>query len=166
MKLDSFGVPVFNEQDIFECIYQDQNLNDLIVQDSQEIKQLEEISNLNLTKYQSSTLTIEEFDLQNQSNWFMPVEYKQLDIVEWIVNQCDSDCELNRVHAELVEFNARGLLDLLRWLKYFVDTCRENHILWGVGRGSSTASYVLYKIGVHKIDCLKYDLDWQDFLRK
>jgi len=57
------------------------------------------------------------------------------------------------------------MMDLLRWLKYFVDYCRDNKILWGVGRGSSVASYVLYLIGVHKIDPLKYNLDWQDFLR-
>jgi DNA polymerase III alpha subunit len=57
------------------------------------------------------------------------------------------------------------MLDLLRWLKFFVDTCRKEGIIWGVGRGSSVASYVLFLIGVHKIDSLKYNLDWQEFLR-
>ena len=41
----------------------------------------------------------------------------------------------------------------------------ENDIVWGVGRGSSVASYVLYLIGVHRIDSIKYNLDWREFLR-
>jgi DNA polymerase III alpha subunit len=57
------------------------------------------------------------------------------------------------------------MLDLLRWLKYFVDTCEANNIVRGVGRGSSVASYVLYVLGVHQVDSVKYNLDWQEFLR-
>jgi DNA polymerase III alpha subunit len=42
---------------------------------------------------------------------------------------------------------------------------RTNHIIWGVGRGSSVASHVLYKLGVHRINSLHYNLDIQEFLR-
>ena len=42
---------------------------------------------------------------------------------------------------------------------------RENQLIWGVGRGSSTASYVLYLLGVHRIDSMYYDLDPEEFLR-
>jgi DNA polymerase III alpha subunit len=42
---------------------------------------------------------------------------------------------------------------------------RKENIVWGVGRGSSVASYVLYLIGVHKIDSLYYNLDVEEFLR-
>jgi DNA polymerase III alpha subunit len=41
----------------------------------------------------------------------------------------------------------------------------EHKLIWGVGRGSSVASYVLYKLGVHRIDSLYYDLDPAEFLR-
>jgi DNA polymerase III alpha subunit len=57
------------------------------------------------------------------------------------------------------------MLDLLRVLKYTVDTLKTNSIVWGVGRGSSVASYVLFLLGVHKIDSVKYNLDWREFLR-
>ena len=57
------------------------------------------------------------------------------------------------------------MIDLLRWLKYFVDTMRSNNLTWGVGRGSSVASYVLYLLGVHKVDSIKYKLDLKEFLR-
>jgi len=62
-------------------------------------------------------------------------------------------------------YQERGLFDLLRYLKYLVDVMQENHIIWGVGRGSSVASYVLYLIGVHRINSLYYNLDIQEFLR-
>jgi DNA polymerase III alpha subunit len=48
---------------------------------------------------------------------------------------------------------------------YLVDVMRENSVVWGVGRGSSVASYVLYLIGVHKIDSVKYNLDFKEFFK-
>jgi len=42
---------------------------------------------------------------------------------------------------------------------------RRNNIVWGLGRGSSTASYVLYLLGVHKINSLYYDLSIEEFLK-
>ena len=57
------------------------------------------------------------------------------------------------------------MIDLLCYLKYLVDTMREHNIVWGVGRGSSVASYCLYLLGVHKIDSIKYELDIREFLK-
>lgn len=57
------------------------------------------------------------------------------------------------------------MIMLLRYMIYLVDHMRENKIVWGVGRGSSVASYVLYLIGIHKINSIHYDLDWKEFLR-
>jgi DNA polymerase III alpha subunit len=51
-------------------------------------------------------------------------------------------------------------------MKYIVDTLRKNQIVWGVGRGSSVASYALYLIGVHKIDSVKYDLPIGEFFKE
>ena len=48
---------------------------------------------------------------------------------------------------------------------YLVDTFSENDVVWGVGRGSSVASYCLYLIGLHKIDSIKYELDIKEFLK-
>jgi DNA polymerase III alpha subunit len=36
--------------------------------------------------------------------------------------------------------------------------------VWGIGRGSSVSSYVLYVLGVHDVDSYAYDLDIGDFL--
>jgi DNA polymerase III alpha subunit len=62
-------------------------------------------------------------------------------------------------------FQERNLFDLLRYLKYLVDVMTENRLIWGVGRGSSVASFVLYKLKVHRINSLHYELDPAEFLR-
>ena len=96
----------------------------------------------------------------------MPDEYKELDVVAHLYNLCKGDDErFHRVNEELAEFERRGMFNLLRYIIYLVDFMRENNIVWGVGRGSSVASYVLYLIGIHKIDSIQFGLDWREFLR-
>ena len=57
------------------------------------------------------------------------------------------------------------MYDVLYVMKYIVDTLRENKVLWGVGRGSSVSSYVLFLIGIHKIDSVKYNLPIEEFFK-
>jgi DNA polymerase III alpha subunit len=108
---------------------------------------------------------VPEFHAAQQQNWHMPKEYCQLDIAVHVLSLCDSEAELQRCGQELLLYQERGLFDLLRYLKYLVDVMRTNNVIWGVGRGSSVASYVLYKLDVHRIDSLHYNLDPHEFLR-
>ena len=168
MRLDQFSNPIFNDKDLFEALYKGQTLSpEMFVEYSDDIQQLESILEFKFWKpLDDYDLPLDEYDATLQSDWFMPDEYKTLDIEQWLVEQCPPwGADSTRVAEELAAFKERNMLDLLRWLKYFVDTCRNNNIVWGVGRGSSVASYVLYLIGVHKIDSIKYNLDWQEFLR-
>jgi DNA polymerase III alpha subunit len=105
------------------------------------------------------------FDGALQSEWFMPDEYKILLVGDYIQTLCITSEERARVQEELEAYNERGMYPLLQYMIYLVDFMRENNIVWGVGRGSSVASYVLYLIGVHRIDSIQYDLDWTEFLR-
>jgi DNA polymerase III alpha subunit len=88
-----------------------------------------------------------------------------MDIAKWVLEQCADQNELQRAGAELMEYADRGLLPLLQYLKYLVDTMRGNSVVWGVGRGSSVASFVLYLIGVHRIHSLRNNLDFNEFMR-
>jgi DNA polymerase III alpha subunit len=110
-------------------------------------------------------IPVELFHQAQQQNWYMPQEYKDLDIAEHILSLCKTDSELQRVGEELLLYQERDLFNLLKYLKYFVDTMRSNSIVWGLGRGSSVASYVLYLLGVHKINSMYYDLDIKEFLK-
>ena len=168
MRTDQFSNPIFNDRDIFEALYKGQTLSpEMFVESNDDIKKLEEITGFKFWKpLDDYDISINEYDSTLQTDWFMPDEYKALDIEAWIWEQTPPwDPQHTRVTEELTAFKERNMLDLLRWLKYFVDTMRKNNVIWGVGRGSSVASYVLFLIGVHKIDSIKYNLDWQEFLR-
>jgi DNA polymerase III alpha subunit len=168
MRLDKFSNPIFNEQDIFEALYKGQNLSsEMFVESDDDIKSLESTAELKFWKpLDDYDLTLEEYDSSLQTDWNMPDEYKTLDIEQWVREQGPPwDPNFTRIEEELAAYKARNMLDLLRWLKYFVDTCSKEQVLWGLGRGSSVSSYVLYLIGVHNIDPIKYNLDWQEFLR-
>ena len=106
-----------------------------------------------------------QFDHRCRSTWFMPEEYKQLDIAELVISRCSTPEQLQRCGQELLLYQARDLFDLLRYLVYLVDVMKQNQVIWGVGRGSSVASYVLYLLGAHRIDSMFYDLDVTEFLR-
>jgi len=114
---------------------------------------------------ENSASTVEEFDQQNQQHWHMPTEYLELDIAEYVLSLCQTEVELQRVAEELFLYQERDLFNLLRYLKYLVDTMRSNNVVWGVGRGSSVASYVLYLRGVHHVNSMYYDLDIGEFLK-
>jgi DNA polymerase III alpha subunit len=109
--------------------------------------------------------SVPDWHTQQQQSWHMPNEYKALDIAAHVLTLCKSESELQRCGQELLMYQERNLFDLLRYLKYLVDVMRTNHIIWGVGRGSSVASYVLYKLNVHRVDSLYYNLDVAEFLR-
>jgi DNA polymerase III alpha subunit len=107
----------------------------------------------------------DKYNKENDANWYMPAEYRGLSLWNYLMVRCDTQEQRDRVEQELEEYEKRGLYPLLRFMIYLVDTLRENDIVWGVGRGSSVASYVLYLIGVHRIDSIKYDLDYKEFFR-
>jgi DNA polymerase III alpha subunit len=109
--------------------------------------------------------SLEDFDARHQLEWHMPLEYQNFDIASWLLEQCKTEEQLQRVGKELLLYVDRDLLALLNYLKYIVDTMRVNNIVWGVGRGSSVASYVLYLIGIHRIDSIYYDLPIEEFLK-
>jgi DNA polymerase-3 subunit alpha len=118
-----------------------------------------------ITSLKYLTIDPQEWHHLNQSHWWMPEEYNSLDIAKHILDSCHNEAELQRCGMELLEYQERDLLPLLRYLKYLVDTLKSNGVIWGVGRGSSVASFVLYKLGVHRIDSLHYDLDFKEFMR-
>jgi DNA polymerase III alpha subunit len=100
----------------------------------------------------------------DKDSWLIPDEYKNMDIEEFLVNSCPEQ-NYDRLISELELFRKNNMIDVLKTMKYIVDTLRKNKIVWGVGRGSSVASYVLYLIGVHKIDPIKYDLPIDEFFK-
>ena len=157
MIKNKFGEIVYNIEDVVDLIMKQQTTAVITVDGTVQLKDTSPETDV--------SLSVDEYDLMNQHNWLMPEEYKELDIAQHIIDCCKTDAEIQRAGQELLMFQERNLFNLLKYLKYLVDTMRSNNVIWGVGRGSSVASYVLYLLGVHRIDSMYYDLDPGEFLR-
>ena len=174
MKFDPYGQLVISSDELVDELYRkpDLFLENFYVTDPESYNHSIEKLHLNyplLKKYlpldYKEEVPLELFDHIQQKNWHMPAEYLELDIAQYVLSLCTTQEELQRVGEELLLYQERDLFNLLRYLKYFVDTMRKNNVVWGLGRGSSTASYVLYLLGVHKINSLYYDLPIEEFLK-
>lgn len=174
MKTTDYGQIILDEQDIFEGLYSGKitDLTNINIDNTNTVDRFNQAKSQNvdhfpsLSHFEKTVSSIEDFDKDNQNSWFMPEEYKNMDIEDWIKSQCPPwDPEYTRVQEELALFAQHNMINVLKYLKYLVDTMRSNNIVWGVGRGSSVASYCLYLIGVHKIDSIKYNLDIKEFLK-
>ena len=170
MNYDKYGQCYSSADELCNMLYEkpDLDLTRFLVESPQQynnsVKQLY-VEFPKLQQYIPFNTSVEEFHAILQSDWHMPTAYKELDIAEWVLEKCKTDQELQRVGQELILYQERDLFDLLRFMKYLVDTLRKNNIIWGVGRGSSVASYVLYLLGVHRINSLYYDLEIAEFLK-
>lgn len=171
-KTNKFGEIILDHDDVFDLIMQGKEFGTtpVVVDPPVDLETaaliLEDVPTfIQYDKLAEQQLTVSEFDHRNQQNWFMPVQYQQLDIAKHILDLCDTPEQLQRAGEELLMYQERNLFDLLRYLKYLVDVMQQNRLIWGVGRGSSLASYVLYLLGVHRIDSMYYELDPKEFLR-
>jgi len=173
MIQNKFGEMIFSESDVCDLIMQGRDLDSLhgmLVDPSINIEQvIRYVENYNATLsypvLQADNVSVPAFDLAQQKNWHMPDHYKNMDIAQHVLALCQTEDELQRCGQELLLYQERDLFPLLQYLTYLVDVMRDNRVIWGVGRGSCVASYVLYKLGVHRIDSLFYQLDATEFLR-
>ena len=171
MIQNKFSEMIFNESDVMDLIMQGRQLNSLknmLVDDTVNLEDavsfIEELPSF-VPYTVEDNIAVKDWDSANQQHWNMPEEYKQLDIAEHILGLCDNEAELQRCGEELLLYQERDLFNLLCYLKYLVDVMTKNRVIWGVGRGSSVASFILYKLGVHRINSLFYNLDVHEFLR-
>lgn len=169
MVQTEYGQLVFDQNDLVGLIMRGQDpvaLSGMLVDESVQLDPWPDaMPPSGLMRYKRPECSVAEYHRQQQQRWHMPEQYQNLDIAELVLGLCQGEAELQRCGQELLLYQERDLFDLLRYLKYLVDVMRDHGVIWGVGRGSSVASYVLYKLGVHRIDSLYYNLDITEFLR-
>lgn len=132
-----------------------------------------------IVEYNHQVLKDEEIRVKSSCDplkfeWTIPPEYKNLDVVDYIATKHGDlvvDCadkeilaREKRLAQEMYKYKERELFDVLRTIIFVINTLTDNNIVWGVGRGSSVSSYVLYVIGAHDVDSFAYNLDIGDFL--
>lgn len=168
MKSDKYGRQILSETDLCELYLQDPEriLKDITVESPIIFNDQLDIENRpSFSEYVPLNVSVEDYDIMNQSKWYIPEEYKNFPIATYVLDLCETDEELQRVGDELLKYQSLGMFPMLCYCKYLVDTMRKHNIVWGVGRGSSVASYVLYLLGIHRINSLHYDLSIDEFLK-
>jgi DNA polymerase III alpha subunit len=170
-KIDDWGRVIYKSNTLFEQLYSGQSITDHLADKSNDIEQYNKFINLfdidlpQIKHAEDPGISPTDFHSILQNEWLIPDEYRAINLEDYLLNKCDTDIERTRVKTELKLFGERDMLNILRFLIYLVDTMRKNNVVWGVGRGSSVSSYVLYLVGIHRVNSLKYNLDITEFLR-
>ena len=168
-KINDHGDVIFSEEDVIELLYTDPNFDISKLYFNDIDKYSDSLKELGIDLPVINTIperpTPAEFDKKNCDEWHMPDSYSQINVLQWLLDKCQNDEEKLRVQMEYDLFEKKQFIRVLQFLIYFVDTLRANNIVWGVGRGSSVASFCLFLIGVHKINPMLYNLDITEFLR-
>lgn len=172
MNLDKYSRRIIVEKDLVELLYSNPSadLSHAYLDNPSKHNEAIDLNYSELSKIDTlKEILVDplEWHKVNQSTWQMPDDYRRFDIAVWVLKECNgNETELQRCGQELLEYASRDLLPLLQYLKYLVDTMRQHNVVWGVGRGSSVASFVLYKIGVHRINSIEYQLPLEEFFKE
>lgn len=170
LKLDDYGRPVLNSNQLIDLLYQGKDINHILVDKSdQDIllfeQHFKDLINTNIRFQTEETIDFDLFHEIRSKTWLIPEQYKKLDVEEWLLKKCITEDALSRVKKEYQMYLERDLINLLRFFIFLVDHFRKNKLFWGIGRGSSVSSYILYLIGIHRVDSLKYNLPIEEFLK-
>lgn len=130
----------------------------------------DDIEKFNIRSEDKIELVSDDIRTNNLFDWNIPQKYLELDLEKYVkeelilkVSQDAYERRISRLENELAEIKRRKLESLFRCIIYVVDEMRDKKLVWGVGRGSSCASYILYLIGLHCVDPVKYDIPMSEF---
>ena len=171
MILNKYGQSIVSSNELCELLLQNKNINYLNIIPDQDIELYKEFQDTLLDNktilldIPDEVQSLDDFYVERSNEWIFPLEFQTVDVLQFLLDKCKTDTEMDRVRMEYKLFEERDLIMILRLFIYMVSYFRENKIVWGVGRGSSVASYCLYLIGIHRIDSIKYNLSITEFLR-
>jgi DNA polymerase III alpha subunit len=167
---DNLGRIVLTESDCINLLLNGKQIDSVYVNDK---NLADEYNRINEEEYGMDSVlnvleenvSVDEYHQSKTNTWNIPDKYKSINVKEFVLEKAKTPEEIERVEQEYRMYEERELIDIIRCIIYLIDYFRENEIVWGVGRGSSVSSYILYLIGVHKVNSLKYDLDINEFLK-
>lgn len=139
-------------------------INDSLVEEYNKNSLILELPTINTCEI--DTRSVSDIDYQNQQTWLMPINYQQIDVLKYCLDKCSSEKEIKRVYYEFGKFESKNMINILRYMIWVIDIMDKENILWGVGRGSSVSSFILYLIGAHCINPLLYNIDCNEFFKE
>jgi DNA polymerase III alpha subunit len=171
LKTNMYGQAILSSENLTDLLLQGKNISHLNVVFDEDIELFQQHQSLLLPETitflnaPEEDLTFDEFHEKCAEQWIFPIVYQQIDVRTWLLDKCKTQQEIDRVNEEYGLYEERDLVMLLRLFIFLVDYMRKNKFVWGVGRGSSVSSYILYLIGVHRVDSLRYGFDIKDYLK-
>jgi DNA polymerase III alpha subunit len=170
-RINKYGQAILSADDLRELVLQGKNISHLNVVFDEEIELFQKYQaellpeTITFLDAPEEVLTFDEFHQKCADEWIFPKSYQDIDVKKWLLSKCSTEQEIERVNIEYAMYEERDLIMLLRLFIFLVDFMRKNKFIWGVGRGSSVSSYILYLIGVHRVDSIFYQLDIRDYLK-
>ena len=171
MQVNMYGQAILSGDNLRNLLLQGKNIGHLNVVRDDEVALYEKYQDILLTQHTVfldapiEDLSFDDFHLQKADEWIFPIEYQQIDVHAWLLDKCSTQEQIDRVNEEYSMYKERELIMLLRLFIFLVDYFRKNKFIWGVGRGSSVSSYILFLIGIHRVDSLKFNFDIKDYLK-
>lgn len=168
-NIDQLGRCRLTEKEIMDLVLSGKDIDSIWVADPQVAQEYNEL-NRKYFEYMGELKIPEpedarEFHQNNCSRWLIPDKYMQIDILDYLLARVETDIQRQRIKYEYELYCKHNLLNVLRTMIYLVDQFREHGVVWGVGRGSSVSSYILYIIGINRVDPLKYNLSVDEFFK-
>lgn len=166
------GESTLTKEALYDKILSASDVEQCIIHDfDSEITNYEKLKGI---KFKYKKVPNTDFD----TRFFIPDRYFSIDLEEYFFKRIkqrtpnynglsieEKEKRIIRVLDELDKYQQLFLSDVLRLGLFIVDTFKDNGVVWGSGRGSSCASYLLYLIELHDVDSVKYDLTIDEFLR-
>lgn len=171
MQINMYGQAILSSDNLREIILQGKNIGHLNVIKDEEIELYEQYQAQLLhhatvfLDAPDESLSFDDFHKERADEWIFPEKYQQIDVHTWLLDKCTTQTQIDRVNEEYIMYEDRDLIMLLRLFIFLVDYMREHKFIWGVGRGSSVSSYILYLIGVHRVDSLRFGFSILDYLK-
>lgn len=158
---DSQGCCSVSNQGIIELAYMNQLQGAMFEwQDAQALTQFSQVSE----RLDHWPFEPRAPDVQDRT-WFTPPEYQCINLSDHVLSRCTTQEQLERAQWELRMIQELDAEHIFLHLIYLVDEWRKHDLVWGIGRGSSVSCFVLYVIGINKINPLDYDLDPREFFK-
>lgn len=126
-------------------------------------------SNLYEARYNTSiTSQLDESDIIPSIKPFTDDEYEKLLQILSVPrdNKITFEQHSDRVAIEFEFFDENNKIDFLCSIMRLIEKFDNDNVVWGVGRGSSCASYIMYLLRVHDVNSIFYDIPFKEFSKK
>lgn len=166
--IDKQGNVVYFDDALIELLYQEEIPEGVLFpENNKDVQLFNQYSYKNFDdvyyKIPERIKTLEE----RKNTWFYPEKYDEINLEEYFNNLVQNypQSYKDRVVEELRLCKEKDMEKFLRFCLYFSDMIKEKDFVVGVGRGSSSASLLLFLLQIHLIDPIKYELNIREFLK-